>query len=206
MPMTQGDQRPAPLVGEIGQALSETRISGELVYSGVLLKIQRDLAVASDGHECVREYTLHPGAAAIVPLLGDDRLLMERQWRYPLNRSFLEFPAGKLDAGEPPLKTARRELLEETGYHARRWATLGQMHPVISYSTEVIHLFLATDLTPGPAAREAGECLELVEVGMDELFDLILAGTITDAKTLSAAFWLSQVQAGRFSPTWQTDR
>ncbi|MDP4576379.1 MAG: NUDIX hydrolase, partial [Burkholderiaceae bacterium] len=113
--MTQGDQRPAPLVGEIGQALSETRISGELVYSGVLLKIQRDLAVASDGHECVREYTLHPGAAAIVPLLGDDRLLMERQWRYPLNRSFLEFPAGKLDAGEPPLKTARRELLEETG-------------------------------------------------------------------------------------------
>ena len=111
MPMTQGDQRPAPLVGETGQALSETRISGELVYSGVLLKIQRDLAVASDGHECVREYTLHPGAAAIVPLLGDDRLLMERQWRYPLNRSFLEFPAGKLDAGEPPLKTARRELL-----------------------------------------------------------------------------------------------
>ena len=80
------------------------------------------------------------------------------------------------------------------------------MHPVISYSTEVIHLFLATDLTPGPTAREAGECLELVEVGMDELFDLILAGTITDAKTLSAAFWLSQVQAGRFSPTWQTDR
>lgn len=131
---------------------------------------------------------------------------MERQWRYPLNRSFLEFPAGKLDAGEPPLVAARRELLEETGYHARRWARLGPMHPVISYSTEVIHLFLATDLTPGPAAREAGECLELVEVGMDELFDLILAGTITDAKTLSAAFWLSQIQAGRFSPTWQTER
>ncbi|MFZ9764045.1 MAG: NUDIX domain-containing protein, partial [Burkholderiaceae bacterium] len=106
--------------GEPSPGLTESRQSGDLVYEGVLLKIHRDLATAADGHACIREYTIHPGAAAIVPLIGPDRVLMERQWRYPLNRSFLEFPAGKLDAGEPPLTAAQRELQEEAGYRARR--------------------------------------------------------------------------------------
>ncbi|HSG21029.1 MAG TPA: NUDIX hydrolase, partial [Burkholderiaceae bacterium] len=186
--MSLPDPRPRRLPGEPSPGLSEARQSGDLVYEGVLLKIHRDVATAADGHACIREYTIHPGAAAIVPLIGTNRVLMERQWRYPLNRSFLEFPAGKLDAGEPPLQAARRELQEETGYRARRWASLGPMHPVISYSTEVIHLFLADDLVAGESAREAGECLEVVEIGIDDLFARIQAGEVTDAKTLSAAF------------------
>ena len=201
--MSLPDPRPRPLPGEPSPGLSEARQSGDLVYEGVLLRIHRDVATAADGHACIREYTIHPGAAAIVPLIGTDRVLMERQWRYPLNRSFLEFPAGKLDAGEPPLQAARRELQEETGYRARRWAPLGPMHPVISYSTEVIHLFLADDLVAGESAREAGECLEVVEIGIDDLFARIQAGEVTDAKTLSAAFWLSQMRAGAFVPQWQ---
>lgn len=197
------DPRPEGLAGEPAPALREERRQGQPVYDGRLLKIWRDEVLTPDGHEAIREYTLHPGAAAIVPLFDNGDVLLERQWRYPLNRSFLEFPAGKLDPGETPVETAARELQEETGYVAEEWAYLGPMHPVISYSTEVIHLFLARGLTPGEAACEDGECIELVRMTQQEFFAQAQAGGISDAKTLAAAFWLSRLDQQSFKPNWQ---
>ena len=196
------DRRPKGLASDPAPPLAERRVAGELSFDGVLLKIYRDEAVAADGHSCVREYTLHPGASAIVPILPNGNLLLERQWRYPLNRSFLEFPAGKLDAGEAPLDCAARELQEETGYLASRWARLGPMHPVISYSTEVIHLFLATGLRASQASREAGECLELIELRPHDFLAMVEAGEVSDAKTLTAAFWIQRILSRQFQPRW----
>lgn len=199
------DNRPLLRIDEPALWLNEHRLSGAPVYEGVLLNIQRDQVRSSDGHVGVREYTLHPGAAAVVPMFDDGSLLLERQWRYPLNRSFLEFPAGKLESGEQVLITAQRELREETGYVARDWAYLGEMHPVISYSTEVIHLFLARTLTPGAAALERGECLELIRMSQDAFFQAIVSGEVTDAKTLACAFWLQRMASGLFQPEWLPD-
>lgn len=196
------DRRPERLACEPAPQLAESRVAGSLSFNGVLLKIYRDEAIAADGHSCIREYTLHPGASAIVPILPNGNLLLERQWRYPLNRSFIEFPAGKLDAGEDPLDCAARELQEETGYLATRWARLGPMHPVISYSTEVIHLFLATGLQPSESSREAGECLEVIELKPHDFLAMVEAGEVSDAKTLTAAFWIQRILSREFQPRW----
>lgn len=196
------DRRPKSLAPDPAPQLAERRVSGALAFDGVLLKIYRDEAVAADGCSCVREYTLHPGASAIVPILPNGNLLLERQWRYPLNRSFLEFPAGKLEAGEDPLDCAARELQEETGYLATRWAKLGPMHPVISYSTEIIHLFLATGMRASESSREAGECLELIELKPLDFLAMVQAGEVSDAKTLTAAFWIQRILSRQFQPRW----
>lgn len=178
------------------------RLRGDSVYKGVLLDIQRDWVRAPDGHEQTFEYTLHPGAAAIIPILDDGHLVMERQWRYAMNRSFLEFPAGKLNADEQPLDAARRELAEETGYRASDWAVLGEVHPVIAYSTETIHLFMAKGLRMGPSAREKGECMELVTIAPDDFFHAVYQGQVTDSKTLACALWLDRVLRNEWEVRW----
>ena len=203
--MTLPDPRPAALAGEPHPELREERISGASVYEGSLLHVHRDWVRAPDGHEQPFEYTLHPGAAAVIPSLDDGRLVMERQWRYAMNRSFLEFPAGKLNKGEDPMVAVKRELAEETGYTAGKWAALGVMHPVIAYSTEAIHLFMAKSLTPGPAARELGECMELVTISVDDFFQAIHQGEVTDSKTLSCALWLDRVRRGEWQVKWISD-
>ncbi|MBM3116776.1 NUDIX domain-containing protein [Jeongeupia naejangsanensis] len=172
--------------------LTETRINGERVYDGALLHINRDRVRLPDGNEAVREYVVHPGAVMIIPVLPDGRLLMERQFRYPLNRVFVEFPAGKLDAGEELLACAQRELEEETGYTATRWDYLGVTHPVISYATEEIHLFLARELTAGEAKLDEGEFVETVAMPLSTLVAGVLDGSITDAKTVAGIFWAQQ--------------
>jgi ADP-ribose pyrophosphatase len=204
-PDTLPDPRPEGVPSEAFPQLREVRISGESIFEGRLLHVHRDRARTPDGQELSFEYTLHPGAAVVVPRLPDGRLVLERQWRYAMNRSFLEFPAGKLHAGEDPVKAIQRELAEETGYRARRWARLGEMHPVIGYSTEVIHLFLAEDLTPGPTAREPGECLEIELIEPGKFFDLIRQGQVTDSKTLSCAIWLDRYLRGEWSVSWLAD-
>ena len=127
--------------------LVETRIASEDVFDGKLLHVKRDTVRLPDGKTATREYIAHPGAVMIIPRLPDGKLLMERQFRYPLARIFIEFPAGKIDPGEDPAATAARELLEETGYTAERWSHIGTLHPLITYSTERIEIYTADALT-----------------------------------------------------------
>ena len=105
--------------------LRESPLESLQVYRGAFLDVRCDQVRLPDGKVAQREYVIHPGAVMVVPLLPDGRLLMERQWRYPMGRAMLEFPAGKLEAGEPVLDCAIRELIEETGYRASEWARAG---------------------------------------------------------------------------------
>jgi len=185
------DPRPAALANprtssDPGRGLDEQRIDGEQMYAGALLDVRRDRVRLPDGHEAVREYVVHGGAVLVVPVLADGRLLVERQFRYPLARVFLEFPAGKIDPGENPLDTARREMIEETGYAVARLTPLGVLHPVISYSTEEIRCYVGEDLRAVGAKLDHGEFLEVEERTLDELLAALDAGEITDAKTVAA--------------------
>lgn len=166
--------------------LAELTLASEPVFRGRLLDVRRDRVRLPDGGEAVREYIRHPGAVVIVAMLDDGRLLFERQFRYPLRRSFLEFPAGKLDGDEDLLECARRELREETGYAAREWTHVGVMHPCIGYSDERIEIFLAFGLQSGERALDDGEFLEVVSFDIDEVERMIAAGEITDAKSIAA--------------------
>jgi ADP-ribose pyrophosphatase len=166
--------------------LSEQFVSGDLVFDGTLLKVRRDVVRLPDGGQGTREYIRHPGAVAIVPLFDDGRVLLERQFRYPHGRDFIEVPAGKLEANEPHLDTAKRELLEETGYTAREWRRIGVVHTAIAYTDEAIEIFLAKKLSLGERKLDAGEFLETLIVRFDEAIAMIRDGRITDVKTVAA--------------------
>ena len=182
--------------------LREDTLGQEELLRGHFLHAFRDRVRLPDGREATREYIKHPGAVAIVAQTPDGPYVMERQWRYPLAQAFMEFPAGKLDAGEDPLACARRELQEETGYLAREWAYAGSMHPVIAYSTEVIHLFFARGLVAGERQLDEGEFLDVFAASLEELLAWSRSGRITDAKTLSGLLWLQNVAAGHWALDW----
>ncbi|HEX4916638.1 MAG TPA: NUDIX hydrolase [Limnobacter sp.] len=172
--------------------LEETCIRSTRVFDGQLMKVNRDEVLLPNGEQSVREYTVHPGAVAIVPILEDGRYVMERQFRYPLHQVFLEFPAGKIDPGEAPLSTAHRELLEETGYVARHMEFITTIHPVISYSTEKIELYVARGLDLQQRQLDHNEFLDVVLVEPADLLAQIKAGEVSDVKTIIAALWLQQ--------------
>jgi len=166
--------------------LIEARVSSETVFQGSLLHVRRDTVRLPDGQLAQREYIVHPGAVLVVPVLADGRLVIERQFRYPLGRVFVEFPAGKLEPGEPALATAQRELIEEAGYAAGDWTHLGVIHPLLSYSTEAIELYVATGLSHVGAKLDDGEFLEIGTMSVGEMFAAVDRGLITDAKTVTA--------------------
>ncbi|MEN9543606.1 MAG: hypothetical protein RLZZ598_439, partial [Pseudomonadota bacterium] len=143
-------------------------------------------------------------AVMIVPICDDGRLVVERQWRYPLERAFIEFPAGKLDAGEPGFDCAVRELAEETGYQAREWARAGVLHNAIAYSTEGIEIWFARGLVAGEARLEAGEFLEVQFSTLEALEAQAAAGELSDAKTLIGLLWLRHWREGRWALDWQS--
>ena len=172
--------------------LTEHFVSGEQVFDGKLLKVHRDVVRLPDGSEGAREYIRHPGAVAIVALFDDDRVLLERQYRYPQGREFIEIPAGKLEPNEPHLETAKRELLEETGFSAAEWQRLGVVHTAIAYTDESIELFLARKLTKGAARLDAGEFLETLTVSFAEAIAMVRDGRITDVKTVAALLWVDR--------------
>jgi ADP-ribose pyrophosphatase len=172
--------------------LREHQTSSEDVYSGKFLHLKKDIVKLPDGNTTFREYLIHPGAVAIMPILNDGRILLERQFRYPVDAAMIEIPAGKLELGEDPLLCAQRELLEETGYSAKSWEFLGRIHPVISYSTEIIDIYLAKDLTLGERALDEGEFLDVFAATLDEMHAWIAEGKITDVKTIISAYHLAR--------------
>ena len=186
--------------------LCETRVSSEELVRGSFLQVLRDAVALPDGSTASREYVVHPGAVMVVPLIEEPgaplRVVLERQFRYPVGQVMVEFPAGKLDAGEATQCCAQRELREETGYQALEWARAGVIHPVIAYSTEFIEVWFARGLIAGPQKLDQGEFLEVFTATAEEVLDWCLQGRITDAKTVAAALWLQGYMAGHWKPDW----
>jgi ADP-ribose pyrophosphatase len=183
------------------QHLKETRVGGELAYDGSFLKVQRDTVCLPDGNHCIREYIKHPGAVVILPLFEDGSVLLERQFRYPMHRAFIEFPAGKIDFNEDPLACAKRELQEETGYTATDWNFLCTIHNAIAYSDEHLDIYLARGLTAGESRLDAGEFLDVFKAPLTDVMKWVREGKITDVKTIIGAFWLDKISSG----DWQSE-
>lgn len=175
-----------------GQDFTEHQIDSTPVFDGALLKVRRDRVRLPDGREGLREYIRHPGAAIVLPILDDGRVVLVRQWRYPVGRETLEFPAGKIDAGESSLATARRELLEETGYRAGELAFAFTVHPCVGYADERIDYFLATGLEHVGHPGEDGEFVSTLLLPLEELLRQADAGEQTETKTLLGTYWLAR--------------
>ena len=182
------------------QHLREERVSGEDIHGGIFLNMKRDQVRLPDGQLAVREYLTHPGAVAIVAILDDGRVLLERQFRYPIAKACIEIPAGKLEVGEDHLLCAQRELEEETGYTAKKWSYIRRIHPVISYSTELIDIYLAEGLVPGKSKLDDEEFLDVFAAPLEQLLAWIEEGEITDVKTTISAYWLDRYRRGLVSP------
>ena len=168
--------------------LVETQLASELSFKGQLLEVRCDKVKLPNGGTGTREFVVHPGAVLVVPVLDDGRLVLERQFRYPVRRVMLEFPAGKLDDGESPLVCGRRELEEEAGYRAATWKKLGTIHPEIGYSNEFIDMYEATGLTHVGQRLDEGEFLDVVAMSEGELLATYDCGGFTDGKSVAALF------------------
>ncbi len=192
------------------QHLKEHLHERQELFKGNFLHALRDTVRLPDGQLATREYVIHPGAVVVVPLVqgedGQTRVVLERQFRYPVGQVMVELPAGKLEVGEDPLLCGQRELLEETGYTASEWARAGQMHLAIAYSTEVIHVYFARGLTLGQQQLDAGEFLDVFTATPQELVQWCRKGTVTDAKTLSCMVWLQQWLEQPESLGWQASK
>ena len=187
--------------------LIEHRVSQQELLRGDFLHAFRDTVRLPNQALATREYIVHPGAVMVIPLLDTPsglQVVLERQYRYPVAQVMIEFPAGKRDPGEDTWLCAQRELLEETGYTARQWARAGVLHPVIAYSTEVIEIWFAKDLTLGDPQLDAEEFLDVFTAPPAELMAWCRDGQVTDAKTLTGALWLQNMLAGEWPLTWQT--
>ncbi len=186
--------------------LNEERLHSEELFKGKFLHAFRDQVRLPGGATATREYVVHPGAVMVIPLIeaenGQLKVVLERQFRYPVGQVMVEFPAGKLDAGESCFDCARRELREETGYTAGQWAHAGVLHPVIAYSTEFIDIWFARQLQAGERQLDEGEFLDVFTATPSELLGWCRDGQVTDGKTLTGALWLQNVISGAWTLDW----
>ena len=176
--------------------LKETRLESAVMYQGSFIQVRKDSVRLPDGAVSSREYITHPGAVAVLAILDNGNLVMERQYRYALQREFIELPAGKIDHGEDILICAQRELLEETGYVASEWIHLTTAWPCIGYSDERMEYFLARGLTHLGRNLDEGEFLEVFELSLPEAIEWIRLGKINESKTIVGLFWLEKYLNG----------
>ena len=166
------------------QKLREIQIESEDIFNGLIMDVKRDRVRLPNGQQSVRELLRHVGAVCVVPLTDDGRVVVERQYRYPIDQVITEIPAGKLDSpNEDRLSAAQRELREETGFTADRWTDMGLYYPAAAYSDEKITMYLAQGLHKGEQHLDEGEFLNVQMVPIAELVEDILSGKITDGKT-----------------------
>lgn len=179
---------------ETFQNLTEVQVDSREIFDGAIVHLYKDTVTLPNGKPAFREVIRHIGAVAVVPVTDDGKVIVERQFRYPLNQVITEIPAGKLDSlTEDRLAAAKRELEEETGYTADNWTALGDFHPTAAYCDEKITLYLATGLHQGDRHLDEDEFLNVIAVPMEDLIADIMAGHITDGKTQAAilkAAWL----------------
>ncbi|MBI4357946.1 MAG: NUDIX hydrolase [Candidatus Omnitrophica bacterium] len=159
------------------------------IFRGRVFELKKVATRAPSGHEFEHDVIDHPGAAVIVPLLKPDQLVLVQQYRVAVGRMIWEFPAGTLEQKEAPLSCAKRELIEETGFAAKKWRKLVSFYPAPGISTEFMHVFLASHLVPKPSALDQDEFLERKVVSFSRLQDMIFNGSIVDAKTIIGFFY-----------------
>jgi ADP-ribose pyrophosphatase len=177
---------------------TETTLETRRVFDGTLLHVRADTVRLPNGNTSMREYIEHPGAATILAFIDERTVLLERQFRYPLRRHFIELPAGKIDPHETPLQTAQRELREECGYEAAHWRHLATLHPCIGYADEHIELYLARELTYVGHALDEDEFLKVIEVDVGEALEWVRAGRITEPKAIMGLLWADKLVRGEW--------
>lgn len=199
------------------QSLRELCLHSQIVLQGDFLQVMRDQVRLPDGRQAQREFVRHPGAVMVIPLLlpeaslsaealpADPQVVLERQFRYPVQQVMVEFPAGKLDPGEHPWTCAQRELREETGYTATEWAHAGVLHPTVAYSTEVIDVWFARGLQAGARQLDEGEFLDVFTAPVSQLLAWCREGQVTDAKTLVGALWLQNFLSAAWPLSWRRE-
>ncbi len=166
-------------------SLLEKKLDSEKIFSGNLLHVYRDKVQLPDGSTSHREWIDHPGASAVLPVFESGEVQLVKQFRYPLRQNFLEVPAGKIDAGEDPLVTAKRELEEESGIRGAHWVSLGGFHPCIGYTNEIIYLFLTWGLEVSDNRVDDDEFLKQVRLPFEKVIEAVYNGDITDGKTIA---------------------
>ena len=177
--------------------LEETQLASKTVYQGRLLHVKEDQVALPNGKQTSREYIVHPGAVVILPLLENGDVLLEKQYRYPLKREFIEFPAGKIDPGEDVLACGQRELLEETGYLASDWQYVTTIYPCIGYSDEKLVYYMAKELSFSGHQPDDDEFLEIFQLPFGQAMDMVKSGEICEVKTVIGLFWLEKFMSGK---------